>query len=153
MLFRSANFFGPLRGLHSVLVRAHAPPIAGPGQKNPNVFWGSIGPSKGSELLGSCESFFEGVHGLKLIRGSKNVAIGGFCIGGYDENRHHIFRSQQNFSARSAGSLSFSPGSRPPLLRARAKTNPFLAKSVFFCLGTPGLQQKPLGPKTSSGSL
>ncbi len=69
---------------------------------------------KGSELPGSCEIFFEGVHGLKLIRGSKNVAIGGFCIGGYDENRHHIFRSQHNFSARSAGSLSVRPGSRPP---------------------------------------
>ncbi len=44
-------------------------------------------------MPGACESFFEGVHGQKLIRGSKNVAIGRFCIGEYDENRHHIFRT------------------------------------------------------------
>ncbi len=53
---------------------------------------------KGSELPGACESFIEGVHGQKLLRGSKNVSIGRFCIGEYDENRHHIFGCMQKFS-------------------------------------------------------
>ncbi len=58
---------------------------------------------KGSELPGACESFIEGVLGQKLLRRPKNVSIGRFGIGEYDENRHHNFYMYvKNFAAARA---------------------------------------------------
>ena len=78
---------------------------------------------KGSELPGACESFIEGVHGQKLLRGSKNVSIGRFCIGEYDENRHHIFGCMQFFWPLRGPTLIWG-GLSPPVVRARDKKNP-----------------------------
>ena len=89
---------------------------------------------KGSELPGACESFIEGVHGQKLLRGSKNVSIGRFCIGEYDENRHHIFGCMHKFWPLRGPTLIWG-GLSPPVVRARDKNNPNVFLSPTQRLG------------------
>ena len=90
---------------------------------------------KGSELPGACESFIEGVHGQKLLRGSKNVSIGRFGIGEYDENRHHIFGCMQKFWPLRGPTLIWG-GLSPPVVRARDKKKPkcfFVTHTTTWC--------------------
>ena len=89
---------------------------------------------KGSELPGACESFLEGVHGQKLLRGSKNVSIGRFCIGEYDENRHHIFGCMHKFWPLRGPTLIWG-GLSPPVVRARDNKNPNVFLSPTQRLG------------------